>query len=283
MSQNDYVIDNQSAPDFRSDLNGALQALASLSSGGTAPSTTYANMLWYDTTNNILKMRTEADDAWINVGTLNQSTNKFEVAGVLDEDDMASDSATFPPSQQSVKAYVDAASPITVIEETDLSNAATHDIVLDTTTYDWFQIVLSHMRPDASVGVLVAQVSTDGGSTFKSGASDYAWQRIRHVYYSADVSNGDPSDSSIQVCEVVGGDTGEAGLSGIITLIHPQNASRKTSMRFQGEIEAADGSFQTVESGGRYNTAGAVDAIRLKFASNNIASGKIIVYGYKGV
>jgi len=82
MSQNDYIIANQSAPDFRSDLNEALQALASLSSGSTAPSTTYANMLWYDTANNILKMRTEADDAWINIGTLDQSTNEFEVAGL---------------------------------------------------------------------------------------------------------------------------------------------------------------------------------------------------------
>jgi hypothetical protein len=81
MSQNDYTIANQSAPDFRSDLNDALQALASLSSGSSAPSTTYANMLWYDTGNNILKMRTEADDAWINIGTLDQSTNTFAVAG----------------------------------------------------------------------------------------------------------------------------------------------------------------------------------------------------------
>lgn len=77
MSQNDLVIANQSAPDFRADLNDALQALGSLNSGSTAPSTTYANMLWYDTSNNILKMRSEADDAWINVGYLCQSTNKF--------------------------------------------------------------------------------------------------------------------------------------------------------------------------------------------------------------
>jgi len=80
--QNDLVIANQSAPDFRSDLNDALQALGSLNSGPTAPSTTYANMLWYDTSNNILKMRSEADDAWIDIGTLNQSTNAFEVAGL---------------------------------------------------------------------------------------------------------------------------------------------------------------------------------------------------------
>ena len=79
MSQNDFNIDNQNAPAFRGDLNNALEALATLSSGATAPTTTYANMLWYDTTNNTLKMRSEADDAWISVGYLDQSSNAFRI------------------------------------------------------------------------------------------------------------------------------------------------------------------------------------------------------------
>lgn len=109
MSQHDFDIANQAAPAFRSDLNDALEALATLSSGATAPATTYANQLWYDTANNTLKMRSEADDAWIAIGVLNQSTNTFEVDGleILDEDDMASNSATAVPTQQSTKAYVD--------------------------------------------------------------------------------------------------------------------------------------------------------------------------------
>lgn len=75
MSQNDFVIANQTTPAFRTDLNNALQALASMSSGATEPSTTYANMAWYDTTNNILKMRNEANDAWINLFDLDQSAD----------------------------------------------------------------------------------------------------------------------------------------------------------------------------------------------------------------
>jgi hypothetical protein len=77
MAQHDYVIDNQTAPNFRSDLNNALAAIVSTNSGSSEPSTTYANMLWYDSTNNILKMRNEADDAWINLGTLDQSADTF--------------------------------------------------------------------------------------------------------------------------------------------------------------------------------------------------------------
>lgn len=78
MAQHDYVIDNQTAPNFRADLNNALLAIVSTNSG-SEPSTTYANMMWYDTSANILKMRNEADDAWISVGYLDQSANAFRI------------------------------------------------------------------------------------------------------------------------------------------------------------------------------------------------------------
>jgi len=79
MSQHDLDIANQTSSNARADINNALKALGSLSSGTTAPSTTYANMLWYDTSANILKMRAEADDAWINIGYLDQSADAFRI------------------------------------------------------------------------------------------------------------------------------------------------------------------------------------------------------------
>ena len=79
MSQHDLNIANQTASATRSDINNALQALGSNNSGSSAPSTTYANMHWYDTTNNILKQRSEADDAWINIAYFDQSNNLLKV------------------------------------------------------------------------------------------------------------------------------------------------------------------------------------------------------------
>jgi hypothetical protein len=77
LAQNDYIIDNQTAPNFRADLNNVLQAIVSNNSGTSAPTVTYANMIWYDTTNKLLRMRSEADDAWITLGTLNQVAGTF--------------------------------------------------------------------------------------------------------------------------------------------------------------------------------------------------------------
>jgi hypothetical protein len=81
LSQHDLSIANQGFPAFRSDLNDALQALGTQSSGATAPSTTFANMMWYDTANNVLKMRNEDNDAWISLLTLNQSTDVVSQIG----------------------------------------------------------------------------------------------------------------------------------------------------------------------------------------------------------
>lgn len=91
MSQHDFNIANQTAPNFRADLNLALTALASLSSGGTAPSTTYANMLWYDTSANILKLRNEANSGWIDLGYLDQGVGAFRI---LDDTQVTNSSGT---------------------------------------------------------------------------------------------------------------------------------------------------------------------------------------------
>jgi len=77
MSQNDMVIDNQNFPSFRADLNNALQSLASLSGGATAPSPVYDNMLWYDTATYTLKI--DSNSTWAPVAFLNQSTNEFSL------------------------------------------------------------------------------------------------------------------------------------------------------------------------------------------------------------
>lgn len=79
MANHDYNIANQTAPNFRADLNNALLAIVSTNSGSSAPSTTFANQLWYDTTNNKLMMRNEADNAWITVFESDQTNNRVNL------------------------------------------------------------------------------------------------------------------------------------------------------------------------------------------------------------
>jgi len=81
MATHDYVISNQSFPSTRTDINNVLQAIVSNNSNATAPSTTYANMIWYDTANNKLYIRNEDNDAWIELFVLDQTGDHLEKIG----------------------------------------------------------------------------------------------------------------------------------------------------------------------------------------------------------
>ena len=75
MSQHDFNIANQLFPATRADLNNSLVALASNSSGDAEPTTTYANQWWYETDSNTLKLRNEANTAWVPICILDQGNN----------------------------------------------------------------------------------------------------------------------------------------------------------------------------------------------------------------
>ena len=73
MSQEDFTIatgDANTGVTFRAAINAALQALATVSSGATAPATPFLCQLWADTANNKLKQRNKANTAWVIIGDL---------------------------------------------------------------------------------------------------------------------------------------------------------------------------------------------------------------------
>tara|TARA_X000001382_G_scaffold118446_1_gene98715 strand:- start:2439 stop:3275 length:837 start_codon:yes stop_codon:yes gene_type:complete len=75
MSQADLTIANQGFPAFRTELNNSLQALASNNSGTSAPSTTFANQFFYNTSTNVLSIRNEDNDAYIPIALLDQTND----------------------------------------------------------------------------------------------------------------------------------------------------------------------------------------------------------------
>ena len=70
MATHDYVIANGTGAAVRADLNNALAAIVSNNSGTSEPATTYAYQWWADTTNNLLKLRNSANNAWITLREL---------------------------------------------------------------------------------------------------------------------------------------------------------------------------------------------------------------------
>ncbi len=81
MATHDYVISNQSFPSTRTDINNVLQAIVSNNSNATAPSTTFASMLWYDTANDKFFVRNSDNDAWIELFKLDETGDHLATIG----------------------------------------------------------------------------------------------------------------------------------------------------------------------------------------------------------
>jgi hypothetical protein len=65
MSQNATSCPNTAGATFRTNVNNAFDTLLTLNSGTAAPGTTSAGMLWYDTTNAVVKQRNATNTGWI--------------------------------------------------------------------------------------------------------------------------------------------------------------------------------------------------------------------------
>lgn len=65
MSQHDFNLSNQTFPSFRSDLNDALSAIKTLNSGTSAPGTTAAGLIYYNSSDGWIYQRNAADSAWV--------------------------------------------------------------------------------------------------------------------------------------------------------------------------------------------------------------------------
>jgi len=76
MAQGDYLIQNQSFPSFRSDLNSTLEAINTSNSGTSRPTSAVAGTVWLDTTSATtptLKFYDGTDD--ISLATLDYTAN----------------------------------------------------------------------------------------------------------------------------------------------------------------------------------------------------------------
>lgn len=72
MSQNTVVIIDGTGLEVLGYMNDAFNTLITNNSGATAPTETYANMFWADTSGaeTVLKMRNDTNDAWVTLMTV---------------------------------------------------------------------------------------------------------------------------------------------------------------------------------------------------------------------
>ena len=174
----------------------------------------------------------------------------------------------------------------------DSDNAANYTFTsFDSSSFDAYLFVLINVVPEGDATNIEMFTSSDGGSTYDTGSSDYNWTFNRGVAYnsdSGDDGDSDADDNSIALtgnntggANVIGSAAGEHGVSGQIWLYNPastQNTHGTYDLMYQANtpesvVNIAKGGFARM-------SAADVDAIRISFLDGNtIESGTINAYG----
>lgn len=152
MSQHDYVIANDTAANVRADINTALLAIASNNSGASAPATTYANQWWYDSTNDILKIRSEANDAWISVAKLDQTLDQFfPIVGGVEVTATGTELNFVDGVTSAIQTQLDAKAPLASPALTGTPTAPTATVGTNTTQIATTAFVAANASPATDV------------------------------------------------------------------------------------------------------------------------------------
>lgn len=128
MSQADYLIQNADGATVRADINDQFEAVATLNSGSTAPSVTFAHMWWMDEATNILKIRNAGNSDWIAVAEKTSTgwipyfdTTKLEIISQAEAEAGSATTARIWTAQRMAQAIA-ALAPVTASSTTTLTN-----------------------------------------------------------------------------------------------------------------------------------------------------------------
>ena len=217
MATHDYDIANQSGANFRSDLNNCLDAIVSNNSNSSAPSTTFAYMLWVDTANNLLKLRNSANNAWITLPLSVTTSNTVDINGG------AIDGTAIGASSASTGAFttLSASSALTANAGVVVDNITIDGTEIDLSSGDLTIDVAGDIILDADGGDITFN---DGGTTIgqiRNSSSDFTFQSSVSDKDIKFVGNDGGSDVTALTLDM--SEAGNASFNGTVTalsLIH---------------------------------------------------------------
>ncbi len=155
----------------------------------------------------------------------------------------------------------------------EMSSAASASFTgFDSSKYDNYIFYLNYVKPATDDQKMFAHASTNGGSSYDTTNGNY------HM-------NGEVDTTGFNLNHNVpaGNDTNEFGLSGTFSIKKPHasaytSAHSEVSVKYTNGVHYAGSSTNDYENS-EYLSTSEVNAIQFKFASGNIASGEITMFG----
>lgn len=173
----------------------------------------------------------------------------------------------------------DLTAAIAALETSDLTvqnvlNVASVEVIWAGQSPKRVTLDLDQILPVTDGAVLELEVTTDGGATWKQGASDYSWAvgGAQHGTQNSE-TNRDLSDNSILVTRGlgIGNDIGELGLCGAISIQNP-SLPRPTAVTGYAHFKRENGVEFYFHVRGFYLASDSVNGVRFRFSTGNIAS-----------
>lgn len=165
-----------------------------------------------------------------------------------------------------------------LISTSTASNSATIDFTGLSSTYTSYRVLITNLQPVSDGVDFWIRTSTDNGSNFDAGSSDYQWNMI------ATSTGGDSHDGSTGAAqiEIVGGsdlgsNTNEK-CNTDITIFDP-SATNYTKCIYVSHFFDTSTTRRTNQGGGYRQSTTAVNAIRFRMSSGNISTGNFVLYG----
>jgi len=146
-------------------------------------------------------------------------------------------------------------------------------------TYDAYLFVLTSVIPATTNTKLYMRTSSNSGSSFDAGATDYAYAMTGLDDAAGTLNAASGGTTQILINNKAAG----ASYSGITAAIylHKPSASQRCQVTYTSSALDNGGLLGSVSGAGSRQATGVVNAVRFLFSSGNIASGEFKLYGLK--
>ena len=152
-------------------------------------------------------------------------------------------------------------------------------------TYKRYAFVLTNVVGGTDQAYFYMRFSTDGGSTWKAGATDYKWalHGQREVAYNYD----DQADNEISIIPQTAAATfglGTADGEALDALVYISLGSATVFPKAHYRVgygSALNGLLISVSGAGQYNTSETINGVQFLASSGNINAGDFSLYGIK--
>lgn len=157
------------------------------------------------------------------------------------------------------------------------SASATIDFTGLTSTYAAYKIVFNRVIPVTDAAILGLRTSTDGGSTFGSGASSYSSQQWH--WFVGGTAQDNNFDTYMRVTGQLDAENTNFGCNGEMLLIGLGAATYKAELNWQCQALNGIGTRYSILGCGIREVDEAINAIRFFMSTGNISTGIFTLYG----